>query len=1522
MKITLHYSLLILLLLLTTNTIVAQDTDGDGVANTIDLDSDNDGILDIVECPEKILFEFDLSTFISSSLTERTSCAGGDFGGIWFDTAPVYSIGAPNHNCFDPSPTTATITDHTTGSSTSGTILGIQAGPGNDFLSVINFNQSVIPNTEYQFSMAYMIWARSDFPTVDFRGAIQVYINGTLNQTYTGGAGLDFGIWENSTIDINSGASTTIDIDIRIKRGLTTSGNDYLLDDIFLKIKPGQLCDTDMDGTPDYLDLDSDNDGCNDVAESGGIDTNNDGVLDGTGFDTNGRVTGGSGGYNGVTGYEVVATQMSFISAPLASYTLYSATSRAISGNFRIKETTKFNAGVPDYSGVFDSALGFNYQWYLGDPNAGGLPLSDSSPNYSGTTTRRLLFNDIPTSFDGNEYYLVVNNTRYICFSETYSTIITVIDSCDSVASGNPDYDNDGVSDICDLDDDNDGIIDTFECSATISFDAPSLLTASDLDNVQIGEKVLYSNALFFQGQYYDFVLTVLNKVGSFDVQCNGNINMSNTQPTSDSHVTYSLDLVVSGTATPSNPTGESAVLYDLILQLRDNDSIINRDFTEINGFNPSTATGTVTPYLSATTELEQGGFVNGPDPVGYSLYRVDPTLRGDINNWRDEEGSSEDDMEHWVYLEFDIFSHIDLIFGTTGSYPSTDSRLTQFGVESVCDSDDDGILNTFDIDSDNDGIPDNVEAQTTLGYQPPSGTIDPVTGIYTNYSIGIIPVDTDGDGLIDMYDSDTDNDGTPDIEENGMANAIINSDTDNDGLDDVFETTNINDTNLDVNEDIENPSDLSILPDVDFDLTLGGDLDYRDLFDINPPTYALIDFDGIDDYLSTDTFIAGLSSVTIMAWVKTDSGNSTDMVIAGENSSCKLWLQNGRRPSITMNTVGSGASTVTLTSSSINYDEWHHITASYSGITGDVALYIDGRLVRSSNVGEAGAVIKTSQESNGNFEVGRLSTKEVANHLYFKGDIDEVRVFDVSLTSSQIQQLVYQEIEEGSSLVQGVVIPTPIVDTSSSLTIPWSNLIAYYPMTNILSGKTTDYSSYNKDLFINFITSIQEETAPMPYETSSNGNWTLENTWLHGNVWDIENISSLTDYGIVKISGDITVNDDIEQLGLIIDSGSKLTVSGDHLVKNNLYLELNGTLDLEDDSQLLQTQTSNLVTSINGKILRRQEGTPSAYWYNYWSSPVGSQSSTSFLNNNSTTNNPNNTPFTVNMLKDSSGSNVSFTSNYTANNNISTYWLYTYINGLTYYDWTQIAANVNLIPGVGYTQKGTGIGGSEQQYIFEGKPNNGTILVAVEDIGGAGSVAGSSKTEFLLGNPYPSAIDVHKFIDDNAGIIDGTLQLWQQWSGTSHNLNAYNGGYAQINKTGAVRASQFVGLEGVTTGGLEGTKVPTRYLPVGQGFITEIVATGSVEFNNSQRIFVKEADANGSYENGSVFFKGNNNKGKSTASNSTEVKTDVMQRIRLEFSSVTGPDTKRELLLGFSPQTTDSYDYGYDAETHDISNN
>jgi len=105
-------------------------------------------------------------------------------------------------------------------------------------------------------------------------------------------------------------------------------------------------------------------------------------------------------------------------------------------------------------------------------------------------------------------------------------------------------------------------------------------------------------------------------------------------------------------------------------------------------------------------------------------------------------------------------------------------------------DDDGDGIVNCADLDSDGDGIPDNVEAQTTSGYTAPSGTINGTTGVDNNYTGGLTPVNTDGTDNPDYLDTDSDNDLDPDVLESGLDAFASGTDTDGDGLDDSIDNT------------------------------------------------------------------------------------------------------------------------------------------------------------------------------------------------------------------------------------------------------------------------------------------------------------------------------------------------------------------------------------------------------------------------------------------------------------------------------------------------------------------------------------------------------------------------------------------------------------------------------------------------------------------------------------------------------------------------------------------------------------
>lgn len=90
-------------------------------------------------------------------------------------------------------------------------------------------------------------------------------------------------------------------------------------------------------------------------------------------------------------------------------------------------------------------------------------------------------------------------------------------------------------------------------------------------------------------------------------------------------------------------------------------------------------------------------------------------------------------------------------------------------------DCDGDGVPNRLDLDSDNDGINDVNEANGTDanfdGFA--DGTPDPVTGIPASAGSGLTPPNTDGTGGTNPYDLDSDNDGLTDFTESGTNPAL-----------------------------------------------------------------------------------------------------------------------------------------------------------------------------------------------------------------------------------------------------------------------------------------------------------------------------------------------------------------------------------------------------------------------------------------------------------------------------------------------------------------------------------------------------------------------------------------------------------------------------------------------------------------------------------------------------------------------------------------------------------------------------
>ncbi|WP_298497852.1 LamG-like jellyroll fold domain-containing protein [uncultured Algibacter sp.] len=646
--------------------------------------------------------------------------------------------------------------------------------------------------------------------------------------------------------------------------------------------------------------------------------------------------------------------------------------------------------------------------------------------------------------------------------------------------------------------------------------------------------------------------------------------------------------------------------------------------------------------------------------------------------------------------------------------------------------------------------------------------------------------------------------------------------------------------------------------------------------------TPQTIDFDGVDDYVNTDPFLGGQNEITMMSWIKLDQGFDGGDIMGQKNFRLFIDSDNKLNAFIKPN-IGAAIETPKLIEHTLNEDIWYHTALKYNNTTGFITLYLNGKEIWNYSDSEliGNTIINTEEWNLGHdFEIGRNSGSK---DNYFEGSIYECRVYNKALSQIQLQQQINQEIENNNGQIRGLIIPRDIDG------LLWSDLLLYFKMKNGDSGFVQNESNLNFTGKLNNMSILQKNqdyTAPLPYVTKKacNGNWHDSTNWLHGNNWDLNNT---TGYSIIQINGNLEISTDLNTAGLIIDPGSTLKIYKNSQIINSWYLKLDGTLNLKKDSQLIQSENSILDKTSSGTLVKDLKGTADKYTYNYWSSPVGKT-------NNTTTNNN----YTVKDIF----TNVKFISTgYDGVSNplsIADYWIWKFNNRLSdnYSSWQHIRSSGEIFPGEGFTMKGPGTGtvGEEQDYTFEGKPNNGDISLTVYE-----------GNDYLIGNPYPSAIDAVKFIQDNKstidgeGAINGTLYFWKHWGGASHLASEYQGGYATFSLCGGIPAISKNTDTGIISTSGSSKDVPGRYIPVGQGFYTTADTNGTIIFNNGQRVYHVE-------ESNTPAYKTNNDK-KSSNEN------DVREKLRIGFKSVN--NLHRQLLITADENATIDYDWGYDSK-------
>lgn len=352
--------------------------------------------------------------------------------------------------------------------------------------------------------------------------------------------------------------------------------------------------------------------------------------------------------------------------------------------------------------------------------------------------------------------------------------------------------------------------------------------------------------------------------------------------------------------------------------------------------------------------------------------------------------------------------------------------------------------------------------------------------------------------------------------------------------------------------------------------------------------------------------------------------------------------------------------------------------------------------------------------------------------------------------------------------------------------------------------------------------------------------------------------------YGNLNLSGTgtktIGTNDLLEvQNDLILNSGNLVIESGKAMCIGSRILNYENAENflVETDANLIQIndgavnvgeiRLERFIHSMNNQL-------PNQMDYIFWSSPVSGQ-----------------------VLRGENGFSPG-----TPNNRF-----YQYNESNNYFVSTP---DLEFQPGKGYAiraESGTPESNTnpyQKTYSFSGVPLNGIhneiILQKTDDLHGFN----------LVGNPYPSNLDAHKFIDQNFHAIENNLYFWtnnqpeQYQQGSSY--SGYN--YAIYNRNTGGIAAQF-NVDDPT----DMTEIPTRFISPGQGFIVRAKENNqSLLFNNSMR------DAENAY-----FFQKN---------------TEEIDRF---WITLTSPNqTTSMLLIAYVKGATNEFDAEFDVENPNTS--
>lgn len=350
-------------------------------------------------------------------------------------------------------------------------------------------------------------------------------------------------------------------------------------------------------------------------------------------------------------------------------------------------------------------------------------------------------------------------------------------DGIPNSVEGAGDADGDGIINQLDLDSDNDGIPDVVEAGGVDANGDGRIDNYADVDGDGLSDNV-DANLSGATGSG--------NGLGIVDTDGDGIPNYLDLDSDNDG-----IPDVIEAGGTDANNDGKIDGYTDT-----DNDGFSDNVDGDVG--NDGVAENFANALLRTGADTNADGRANS-----YPFKNMDNDSKANPYDL-DSDGDGITDVREAGFADVDYDGRVDGVVNANG----WNTAVAALGALNLPNTDGIGKANVYDIDSDEDGIPDNIEGQLTSLYKLPSGLDTDGDGIDNTYDNapaafggdGIHVVDTDGDTVPDYRDLDTDNDGLSDRIEgndlnlNGLPDdnvTLTGLDTDGDGLDDRFDNDN-----------------------------------------------------------------------------------------------------------------------------------------------------------------------------------------------------------------------------------------------------------------------------------------------------------------------------------------------------------------------------------------------------------------------------------------------------------------------------------------------------------------------------------------------------------------------------------------------------------------------------------------------------------------------------------------------------------------------------------------------------------